>query len=109
MRNFRTPPSPAQPTKDGVALGSEDGRLFYWLRATPSGLWVQRERRRQDSRARVIQSHLFNTRPAFERWCDADTVRFDYPGVFLRLQREGLALLHHHEHAVDTEPDHNPG
>ena len=72
-------------------------RLLYRLRSTKAGLWVQRERRQLDSRARLVQSAVFEDATAFTRWCDADTARFDYPVVFTSLQREGQFLLREHE------------
>jgi hypothetical protein len=106
MKKLKPTSISADADKDGIVLRSEDGRLFYWLRATRAGLWVQRDRRRQDSRARLVQSHMFCTDAAFARWCNADTVRFDYPIIFVKLQREGRALLKGHEHAPDTATDH---
>lgn len=106
MKKLKPTSTSADADKDGIVLRSEDGRLFYWLRATHAGLWVQRDRRRQDSRARLVQSHTFCTDAAFARWCDADTVRFDYPIIFVKLQREGRALLKGHEYAPGITPDH---
>jgi hypothetical protein len=99
----------ADADKDGIVLRSDDGRLFYWLRATRAGLWVQRDRWRHDSRARLVQSHVFCSNAAFARWCDAYTVRFDYPIVFSKLQREGRALLNGHEHRTNAAADHPAG
>ena len=92
MKKPKPPSSWPETAQEGVVLRSDDGRLFYWLRATRCGLWVHRERRRLD-RAHLVQSHVFRNAPAFARWCDADTVRFDYPVVHAKLQREGHALL----------------
>lgn len=104
MKKTKASSAACESARDGVVLRSDDGRLFYWLRATRAGLWVQRDRRRLDSRARLVQSHLFETPTAFARWCDADSVRFDYPVIFTRLHREGHALLTPEHHG--TEPSH---
>jgi hypothetical protein len=109
MKKPKCQPISADADKDGIVLRSDDGRLFYWLRATHAGLWVQRDRLRQDSRARLVQSHVFRSGAAFARWCDADTVRFDYPVVFTRLQREGSALLSRHEYPPQLVPSHPAG
>lgn len=89
----------------GVVVESDDGGVCFRLRPTRSGLWVQRDRRRKDSHVRLVQSVVFDSSERFARWCDADSVRFDYPAVFSAIRREGGALLQHHEQASGAERD----
>lgn len=86
--------SPEQGT--GVTLRSHDGAVCFRLRATPAGLWVQRDRRHAETRARLVQSVVFADRAGFVRWCEADSIRFDYPVVFQEVRRAGSALLDSH-------------
>lgn len=62
--------------------------------------------RRKDNRARLVQSTVFRDTAGFSRWCDADSVRFDYPIVFSIMRREGGALLEAHEQSSITVRDH---
>lgn len=39
--------------------------------------------------ARVVQTVLFTDGGSFDRWCDTDTTRFDYPVLYVRLKRDG--------------------
>jgi hypothetical protein len=43
--------------------------------------------------ARVVHSAVFTKSESFLRWCDADSVRFDYPLVHVNLRRDGDALF----------------
>lgn len=90
----------------GIVVTSDDGNVCFRLRSTRSGIWVQRDRRREESRARLVQSVVFANIDGFARWCESDSVRFDYPIVFSTLRREGGALLQDHEQASDAERDH---
>jgi hypothetical protein len=87
-----------------VIVQSDDGSVRVWLRMTRFGLWVRRERRRAEEHARLVQSVVFKDTRGFERWCDCDSIRFDYPVVFSNVKREGGALLDEHECAPDTRP-----
>jgi len=87
---------------------SDDGDVCFRLCPTRHGLWVQRERRRSESRARLVQSTVFGDAAGFMRWCDADSVRFDYPIVFSILRREGNAILDAHEHSSAAPSGHEP-
>ena len=89
-----------------LVVKSDDGDVCFRLRSTRLGLWVQRERRRKDSRARLVQSTVFRDTAGFSRWCDADSVRFDYPIVFSIIRREGGALLEAHEQSSVAVQDH---
>ncbi len=85
-----------------VVVQSDDGSVRVWLRMTRFGLWVRRERRRADEHARLVQSVVFRDTHGFKRWCDSDSIRFDYPIVSSAVKREGGALLDDHERTPDT-------
>ena len=104
---MKTPTAKKSPTDRscGVVVKSDDGGVCFRLRPTRSGLLVQRDRRRKDNHARLVQSVVFATSDGFARWCAADSVRFDYPIVFSAIRREGGALLQHHEQASGAERD----
>ena len=48
-----------------LVVKSDDGDVCFRLRSTRLGLWVQRERRSKDKRARLVQSepHRLSRRP----------------------------------------------
>lgn len=93
-------------TTRAVVIRSEDGQVCFRLRPTPSGLLVQRDRRRRESRARLVQSVVFSSIDGFARWCESDSVRFDYPIILSTVKREGDALLQSLGTGSDGEPDH---
>ena len=101
----RTRSSSAAPADDAVVVQSDDGSVRISMRLTRLGLWVRRERRRDREHAWLVQSVVFSETNRFERWCDSDTIRFDYPIVSQTVRRRGGALLDEHEHKVDAEPD----
>ena len=76
----------------GITLRSDDGVITFTLTAAARGLFVERTELRADE-ARVVQSTLFNDDASFERWCDTDAVRFEYPVLYVRLKHDGDALL----------------
>lgn len=76
----------------GTTLRSDDGVIEFTLAPTTHGLFVERAERRPGT-ARVFQSTLFTDDKSFNRWCDADAVRFDYPDVHVNLKRNGAALF----------------
>ena len=78
---------------DEFIVKSDDGQVSYRLRATGRGLWVQRERCRQDRHARLVHSVIITNTEQFDRWCEADSIRFDYPLVFAAIARAGRKLL----------------
>jgi hypothetical protein len=43
--------------------------------------------------ARVVQTVLFTDGGAFDRWCDTDATRFDYPVLYVRLKHDGGAFF----------------
>ena len=90
--NTNAPPATAQ----DIIVRSDDGSLCFKLRPTLVGIWVQRDRRHKDRSARLVQSMVFYDAVGFARWCEADSVRFDYPNVFRQVKREGSAMLESH-------------
>ncbi len=78
---------------DSIVVESPDGEVFIRLRAARTGLLVERRRLQTAGGARLTQTVVFNAAADFERWCDADTLRFDYPIVSSLLRRQGLAFL----------------
>ncbi|MEJ8838121.1 hypothetical protein [Ramlibacter sp. AN1133] len=71
---------------------SEDGAVAFTLSRAPMGIFVERVQFRQ-GRGRVTHAAIFTDDTSFERWCDADSVRFDYPLVHINLKRHGNNLL----------------
>lgn len=76
----------------GETLRSEDGVIQFTLAAATHGVFVERSQLRADA-ARVIQSMLFSDDASFNRWCDADATRFDYPVLYVKLKHDGDALF----------------
>lgn len=89
-------PTPSQSQlwrRPGVeSVCSDDGALEFRLSSCEAGLFVERVEHRSQ-RARVVQSAIFNSARAFERWCDADAVRFDYPVLYVTLKRNASRVL----------------
>ena len=77
----------------GVTLHSDDGIVSFRLAPGRHGLFVERIRIRQEG-AYVAQSAVFADERSFQQWCDADSIRFDYPMVYVHLKREGATLFH---------------
>ena len=73
---------------------SEDAAVMVTLARTQQGVFVQRVNR-CDGTAAVIHSTLFKTRQDFDRWCDADLLRFRYPRTFIDVQRSADTLFGH--------------
>jgi hypothetical protein len=78
---------------DSIVVESPDGAVFIRLRAARTGLLVERRRLQAAGGARLTQTTVFNGAADFQRWCDADPLRFDYPIVSSLLRRQGLAIL----------------
>lgn len=78
---------------DSIVVESPDGAVFIRLRAARTGLLVERRRLQVAGGARLTQTAVFNAAADFERWCDADALRFDYPIVSSLLRRQGLSFL----------------
>jgi len=93
---------------DGVfVVASDDGVVRFKLCRTPGGLLVQRERQNALSHSRLVHSAVFADTLSFSRWCDADSVRFDYPIVHSAVSREGEALLHANDDAAKPHSHHS--
>jgi hypothetical protein len=73
---------------------SDDGVIAFTLAPLATGVFVERAQVHSDN-ALIVQSFLFTDGTSFQRWCDADSVRFDYPLVHMSLKRDGDALFHH--------------
>jgi hypothetical protein len=88
--------TPAGPTVSrsvrGLTVRSDDGAVTFRLAATKRGVFVERVQLRRGS-PRVSQSAVFADDLSFNRWCDADRVRFDYPVVYVNLKRHGDILF----------------
>lgn len=89
-----------------TVVTSDDGSLTFRLRRTAAGLLVQRERKYAQRKARLLHGALFGETVPFERWLDADLVRFEFPIVFATVRREGSAMLDLHAqlHAAVSNP-----
>ena len=76
----------------GTTLRSDDGAVQFTLAPAANGVFVERIAMRGDA-ARVVQTVLFTDSGAFDRWCDTDATRFDYPVLYVRLKHDGDALF----------------
>jgi hypothetical protein len=70
--------------------------VAFTLSRAPTGIFVERVQLRQ-GKGRVVHSVIFTDDSSFERWCDADSVRFEYPLVHVNLKRHGTSLLRRDE------------
>lgn len=75
---------------------SDDGTLRFDLRRVDAGLYMQREWRLPRA-GRVTQASIFASRDAFNRWCEADPLRFEYPMVHATLLRAAGRLFDDHD------------
>jgi hypothetical protein len=83
------PVTPGSSRKAGAhSVCSADGAVEFTLVPTQRGLLVERTQVRSRN-ARVVQSIVFRDDEAFQRWCDADSVRFDYPLLYMKVKRDG--------------------
>lgn len=73
-------------------IRSDDGNVSFALAPLGAGLFVERVQVRS-SKDRTFHSAFFRDDKSFESWCDADPIRFEYPLVYVRLRRDGHALL----------------
>jgi hypothetical protein len=73
-------------------LSSDDGAVGFVLEHHHGQLHVQRTQRRPLG-MHVVHHMIFRDEQAFERWSDADPIRFDYPVLFGRLRRSAHDLL----------------
>ena len=89
--------APSAPRRSGSqTVRSEDGTVAFTLFRAAKGVFVERVQLRQ-GQGRVVHSAIFTDDSSFDRWCDADPVRFEYPLVHVNLKRHGNALLHRDE------------
>ena len=77
---------------EGTFVRSSDGAIAFKLARTAVGVLVERHQFRRGG-GRVVVSSLFVDAASFDRWCDADSVKFDYPLVHQSVRRNGNALL----------------
>jgi len=89
-----------------IVVMSDDGAVSYRLQPSRFGLCVQRERKQVCGHARLVHTAVFRDSACFLRWCEADSVRFDYPVVFSDIRRKGGALLESHERSAHADRDH---
>ncbi len=75
-----------------LTLASKDATIVFTLRATAVGLLIERTQRHAVG-ARLVQAMVFADQPAFDRWCDAEPMRFEDPMLYDRLRREGHEAL----------------
>lgn len=104
MKTSRNRAKRSEP-EGSIVVQSDDGAVSYRLQPTRLGLCVQRERRHARG-ARLVHTAVFRDSACFLRWCEADSVRFDYPIVFSDIRRKGGALLESHERSAHADRDH---
>jgi hypothetical protein len=75
-----------------VQLCSEDGAIGFVLQRSQSHLHLQRTQRRPLG-MHVVHHMVFSDEDAFERWRNAEPIRFDYPVLFGRLSRSAHDFL----------------
>lgn len=80
---------------DALNLRSADGVLVFTMRRTAGGLFVERVLKRPKA-ARVVQATVFDSPSSFQRWCEADPDRFQYPLLYARLTRDAGELFVDH-------------
>lgn len=69
-------------------LVSEDGAVSFKVEGTPAGLGIERAQRRPLG-AQFMQVFVFDDAASFERWCDTDPIRFQYPLLHGQVRRQG--------------------
>lgn len=69
-------------------LTTADAAVTFVLKASGSALYVERIQRRPLG-THVVQCMVFASAEDFARWCDAEPLRFDDPGLHQRLCRRG--------------------
>ena len=73
-------------------VSSDDGSVSFTLARMPGGVLVERVQFHRGT-ARVVQTMLFADDESFQRWCDADALRFDHPLLHMSLRRDGNDLF----------------
>ena len=92
---------PAQASADDARMLSAQGRrgeVRFFLQRVAGGLYVEREEIPRRG-LRTMQSLRFVNAAQFNRWCDADPVRFEHPLLYVSLKRDGDDLWR-----VDAKP-----
>ena len=82
---------PIEASADDARLLSAQGRrgeVRFFLQRVAGGLYVEREEIPRRG-LRTMQSLRFVNAAKFNRWCDADPVRFEHPLLYVSLKRDG--------------------
>lgn len=67
-------------------VASPDGRIAFVFKRSRVGVHVERRQAMIDG-SRVSYASLFATEEQFERFCDADPMRFEHPHTYLQAKR----------------------
>ena len=79
---------------------SRQGEIHFSLQRVVGGLYVEREDIPWRG-LRTMQSVQFSDAVGFNRWCDADPIRFDHPLLHIALKRDGDDLWRNAAYPVD--------
>ena len=79
---------------------SRQGEIHFSLQRVAGGLYVEREDIPRRG-LRTMQSVQFSDAVGFNRWCDADPIRFDHPLLHIALKRDGGDLWRSAAYPVD--------
>lgn len=82
------PPGASASPRDVVQLTTADAAVTFVLQPSGSVLYLERIQRRPLG-THVVQCMVFASAEEFTRWCDAEPLRFDDPGLHQRLCRRG--------------------
>lgn len=74
--------------REALQLTTADAAVTFVLKASGGTLYVERIQRRPLG-THVVQCMVFGSADDFARWCDAEPLRFDDPGLHQRLCRRG--------------------
>ncbi len=85
------PSAAVEPCK-AVQLTTADAAVSFVLKASGSALYVERIQRRPLG-THIVQCMVFAGTDDFARWCDAEPLRFDDPGLHQRLCRRGREIF----------------
>lgn len=81
-------PGAASAPREALQLTTADAAVTFMLKASGGMLYVERIQRRPLG-THVVQCMVFGSADDFARWCDAEPLRFDDPGLHQRLCRRG--------------------
>lgn len=73
-------------------FSTQDGKVSYALSTVDAGLLVHRTVCRQ-VQLQLVQTFHFTDAGVFDRWCKADSLRFEEPLLWEQLRRRGHELL----------------